>query len=270
MNYKAVISDFDNTLVDLTHILTPQAESAVRMIQDRGLHFSIATGRSFMWLRPICKQLNLTTPQAVRGGAEIIDPKTETVLYGQYMENEAANKFIDLLKKEDISFFVEKGEDYFGYVTKFFPERIKTRKFRPLEDLVVQAIPKFVVFTTDENTKKVDACMQNAIKEFPTLHIIKSYIPPNMVWDVTSEKATKHLATLELTKLLHVAPEETIGIGDGYNDFPLLTACGYKIAMGTAPQELRAIADFVAPPQADNGFTAAMQHIVDTLLLPKN
>ena len=269
MKYKAVISDFDNTIVDLSHILSKETEDAIRMVINSGLYFSIATGRSFMWLRPICKQLNLTTPQAVRGGAEIIDPKTEKVLYAQYMEDEAVNKFIDLLKKEDISFFVEQKEDYFGHVTKFFPQRIRTRKFRPLEELVVNKIPKFVVFTTDENTQKVDGCMNKAMDDFPTLHIIKSYIPPNMVWDVTSEKATKHLATLELTKLLHVAPEETIGIGDGYNDFPLLTACGYRIAMGTAPDELKEIADFVAPSHGQNGFAVAMRHIVENVL-PKN
>lgn len=44
-----------------------------------------------------------------------------------------------------------------------------------------------------------------------------------------------------------------IGVGDGYNDFPLLMSCGLKIAMGNAIEELKDIADYIAPSVDEDG-----------------
>jgi hydroxymethylpyrimidine pyrophosphatase-like HAD family hydrolase len=54
-------------------------------------------------------------------------------------------------------------------------------------------------------------------------------------------------------KIMKLKPEEVVGVGDGYNDYPLLTACGVKVAMGDAPDELKEIADFIVPPQSEHG-----------------
>ena len=53
-----------------------------------------------------------------------------------------------------------------------------------------------------------------------------------------------------------------IGVGDGYNDFPLLMACGLKVAMGNAVPELKAIADYIAPTVADDGIVDVIKTFV--------
>ena len=53
-----------------------------------------------------------------------------------------------------------------------------------------------------------------------------------------------------------------VGMGDSYNDYPLFTACGYKIAMGNAPDELKEIADFIAPTVENNGTVVALEHLI--------
>ena len=47
----------------------------------------------------------------------------------------------------------------------------------------------------------------------------------------------------------------------GINDYPLLINCGYKIAMGNAPDSLKAIADLVVGTQAEDGLV----EVVDTV-----
>ena len=53
-----------------------------------------------------------------------------------------------------------------------------------------------------------------------------------------------------------------IGIGDGYNDFPLLMACGLKIAMGNAVEDLKAIADFIVPSVEQDGVAHAINRFI--------
>ena len=45
-----------------------------------------------------------------------------------------------------------------------------------------------------------------------------------------------------------------IGLGDGYNDIPLLSVCGFKVAMENAPEELKEIADVIVPIVEQDGF----------------
>ena len=51
-------------------------------------------------------------------------------------------------------------------------------------------------------------------------------------------------------------------MGDGYNDFPLLMACGLKIAMGNAVPELKAIADFIAPSVEEDGVATVIEKFI--------
>lgn len=59
-----------------------------------------------------------------------------------------------------------------------------------------------------------------------------------------------------------ISTSEIIGIGDHYNDFPLLMACGFKVAMGNAVPELKAIADYIAPSVENNGLADVLEKFV--------
>jgi len=70
---------------------------------------------------------------------------------------------------------------------------------------------------------------------------------------VTAALANKNAAVLKVAKMLGISTTEIIGIGDGYNDFPLLEACGYKVATENANENLKAIADLIIPSYQNNG-----------------
>ena len=80
--------------------------------------------------------------------------------------------------------------------------------------------------------------------------------------EATDALATKLHGIVELQKILGVTKEETIGVGDSYNDFPLLMASGLKIAMGNAVPELKAIADFIAPSVEEDGVATVIEKFI--------
>jgi len=51
-------------------------------------------------------------------------------------------------------------------------------------------------------------------------------------------------------------------VGDSYNDLPMLESCGFSIAMGDAPQEVKDAADFVAPSVQEDGLAVAIDEFV--------
>jgi hydroxymethylpyrimidine pyrophosphatase-like HAD family hydrolase len=53
-----------------------------------------------------------------------------------------------------------------------------------------------------------------------------------------------------------------IGVGDGYNDFPLLEACGLKVAMGNALEDLKGIADYIAPSVDEDGVANVIEKFI--------
>ena len=81
---------------------------------------------------------------------------------------------------------------------------------------------------------------------------------------VTGSEASKLHGIVEVARILNIKTEEIIGVGDGYNDFPLLLACGLKVAMGNAIPELKAIADFIAPTVEEDGVAVVLEKFVLT------
>jgi hydroxymethylpyrimidine pyrophosphatase-like HAD family hydrolase len=79
---------------------------------------------------------------------------------------------------------------------------------------------------------------------------------------VVHEHATKRYGVERLIKMLGHTKEETMAIGDGHNDIPLLEAAGCKVAMGNAPDEVKAVADYVTTSLEEDGVAKAIQKFI--------
>ena len=66
-------------------------------------------------------------------------------------------------------------------------------------------------------------------------------------------------STLALIALMYGIPlEQCAAVGDSENDLPMLEAAGLSIAMGNAPEHVRAAARLVAPANSDGGVVRAI------------
>ncbi len=262
MKYPAIISDFDGTLVEQVSRLSPLLIEAVHNYIAQGGHFCLATGRDFTGhIVQACQDLGLEGPQIASGGAEIVEATTGQVIIGHYIANQVAQSIIDQLRHQDLSVIIsQQGLLYTNKPEFNGPYKDITR---PLADLTLSKTPKIRVTIRPEQQPATQAILDELQQNF--LHDIvvhQSNTVRSTGFDITSPQATKHLAVLELTKMLNLDPRYAAGMGDGYNDYPLLTACGYKVAMAHSPQELLDIADYIAPPHGSGGPVAAIEHIM--------
>lgn len=235
--FKVLISDFDGTLVDTSLNPSEAVQEAIGKLISKGYIFSIATGRHYQGtIKKVCEDLSLTAPQIVSGGSIIVDPTTGSLLWCQYIWPDSARRIIKLLSERNYEFVVENNGSADDTVSKIV---LEGRQIPNLKEIAEELSAKF-----------------------PDLYIAVAGTKGSPVLDITSIKATKYTAVLELAKILNIDPKFMIGVGDGYNDYPLLSVCGFKVAMDNAPQELKEIADMVVPDVVSNGLVTLINQLI--------
>ncbi len=254
--FRAILTDYDNTLAGFHEKIKPNLKKRIIELVKNGLIFSLTTGRSFHGIiKETCEDLNLTSPQIVFGGSQIINPKNESVLWQELIPSDTTHSIITLLNTKNLYTVVETPYcDYSsdGEFVFFFPKKIPVKKISAMSS---KPVPKILVVAYKNNLTEKDAreLEKEIISQYSSLSVIKFVYDGQWGLDITSEKATKYTAVLEYMKLLNLKPEEVVGIGDNFNDYPLLTACGFKIAMADSPSELKEIADYIAPTEREDG-----------------
>ena len=69
-------------------------------------------------------------------------------------------------------------------------------------------------------------------------------------------------ATDAILGKLGISYDETLAIGDSSSDLEIIKACGVGIAMGNAPDNIKAAADDVTAPNIEDGLALAFEKYV--------
>lgn len=263
MNIKAIVSDFDGTLIGSVQALTPAAVQAIRQFIGTGKIFSIATGRAYEGLlENICTEVGINGLVIVRGGSEIVSSQTGEVVWGKYIAPELVSKIIAQLGEySEVMILAESGKDLFTVDGAGNAEFATGASIKKLSELPLGKVPKIAIpplFTKEV----IEPIYKTLVEQYPTLHIVKTTSKKGMGVDINDGGAGKHAALLEYSKLTNLDHSEILGVGDSYNDYPLLSACGVKVAMGNAPQELKDIADFVVGTQENDGIVDVINKVM--------
>jgi len=234
MSKKAIIFDLDGTAVNSPVQKLPPGSliQQIQSLKDQ-YYFCAATGRVWSFARPVLQSLRLTDPCIISAGTQICNPSTGEVLWQKNLEQESLNRAISVFKNyPDWKLLHNDGteDDYFN--GGVFPnEFANTEPVYFLEQ----------VFVPDKTAKEIYAKLTQ-IEEIAAVMVV-SQKPGCRDIHVINASATKEHAVAELLKILSVDQQDSIGVGDGYNDMHLFNAVNYKVAMGNAVPELAAQAD---------------------------
>lgn len=240
--FKALILDVDGTLINGEHAL-PSTKVTKTIAKINGkLHVGVATSRPFFILKHIVSHLNLNGPSIILGGATIVDPISGKILWRKLI-----NK-IDLQEIKKISenfksevYYTANDDDYVDFLDK---------------EIVQVWMPDL-----EPNTAKR---IQDKLSKIPTIahYEVPAWKKGKVSLIIGHSEATKQHGIFEVAKILKISTHEIIGVGDGYNDMPLLMACGLKVAMGNAVEDLKAIADYIAPSVEEDGVADVIERFI--------
>ena len=245
MKYKAIMLDLDDTTVPHGKLSAPSPRvlRAIAKAKQK-IHVCIATGRPLDITLPLIDHMSLSGPCIVNHGTVIYDPVKKKVIREVFLQSASIPAIYEVCKKYNmfvLAFDGEKDAEYTGGSE---------------DKLISMYIPQIV-------PSEIDA-MMDAFAHVPhiTAHKLTGWDKNYMRIEVTHAEASKQHGILEVSRMLGLKTEEIIGVGDGYNDFSLLMACGLKIAMGNAVPELKAIADFIAPTVDEDGVAVVIEKFI--------
>lgn len=262
---KAILCDYDGTLVDENGQYLPKVKTLIKKIQDKNVRFSLATGRAYYSaINGIENKLGIQGIHILHGGAMIFDSVTNKILFLHEISSTSIEKIIHYLQSKKLAFSLEaKNSVYVSEIVKGslhytdIPNKTlgKYKNNEQILKMVIWAkankLSEEALIIHLDNLKK--SCSDISTNRFEFFNFFGA--------DITSEKATKHTAVLEYLKLLNLSPDEVVAIGDGPNDYPLFTACGFDIAMAKAPKELKEIAGLVV-----NDVVEALDYVYNNLI----
>lgn len=261
--YKVIISDFDGTLAGSDKLISEPVKNAIIRLKDFDITFLLASGRNFHGIiSGACQELDLKAPQITCGGGEIVDPVNRKVISAEFIPKEDTKDIAQLLTDRGIAFWIEKN---FEIYTKGKKEdsSLGPSVYKELDEIVYENIPKIGILPVSD--RSIGEEIERELNEkFTNLHIVKSFSPVGMAWDITAAMGNKQEAVLKVSRILNVPPVQTIAIGDGYNDFPLFEACGYGVAVENAKDELKAIADKIIPSYEEDGVATFLNSLFET------
>ena len=241
---RAAVVDLDGTLIGRDEDISARVGRAVSQLCVE-LPLCIATGREPADTIRFARQLGLTAPQICDGGATILDPDSGQALWTSPLGPANAQEIINTLHIVGAAFIATYPGGSMTSVSQLPHWNLTRVSALDLEE--------------QEADTLVDRFSPNR-----DLHVVKVILPYNNLWavDFTHSGVDKAAATLELSRMIGVSTGSMVAAGDSYNDMPLLQLCGLGIAMGNAPDELKAIADYVAPPVEKDGLAVAIEQFI--------
>ncbi|KKP59854.1 MAG: Cof-like protein hydrolase [Candidatus Gottesmanbacteria bacterium GW2011_GWA1_34_13] len=248
MKYKAIFLDLDGTTVKhaLETLPAPRVTQAINAAKKK-IHVCLATGRSYLEVEKIFNHLDLSGPCVVANGIQIYDPITKKVIKETPLDKSLLPVINKVFKKYKLQSYVFDGTLESMYENKANPPKILS------------------IFSDTHLPKEIIDQVENELKQFSEIvvhKLISIRVPGTFMLEICDKNATKLHGIIEIAKILKIQTHEMIGVGDAYNDFPLLMACGLKIAMGNAVPELKAIADFIAPSVDEDGVATVIEKFV--------
>lgn len=245
MKYKAVLIDVDGTLVvnKKDGVPTQRVSEAINNA-SKLVHIGVATSRCFSGVSYLIPYLNLSGPSVLNGGAHVIDIIHKHVYYEVSINTADSTRIQKELQKRNLPVLMCDGTN----------------------DCTLPSVLEkpHMIFSQGMEDSLADSLI-DSLSSLPkiSVHKTRSWTKGKSDVLVTHASATKQHGILEVAKVLGITPQEIIGIGDGYNDFPLLMACGLKVAMGNAIPDLKEIADYIAPSVDEDG----VAHVIEKFIL---
>lgn len=264
MKYKLVAFDLDGTLVGSDSVLSSRVKNAIAQMQEAGVAGCVVTGRMYRAALPFVRELAFDTPVICYQGAAVIDPQADEVLFDAPLRNELVRELIQLTKSDGVYLQLYRNDLYYSEERNRFSDIYAG--LAQIEPIVVPSLAeafaesdstKAVIIADPPQAEKYAVRLQNYFGN--RAYITRSY--PQFV-EMTDPRVNKGDALRFVADRLEVPCDEIAAIGDAWNDEPLLNAAGFAIAMGSAPQELRNVADAVVADVAHDGVAEAIEKYI--------
>lgn len=268
MDIRLIAMDLDGTALQNDRCsFSPRLYAALEKAHAQGIAIAPVTGRQFAMLPPAVQYHPVWENLVVLcNGAQIRKMASGEILYEKNISREALQQLLALSQELDIP--IEFSVNSVLHLTEN-----SLRQQQGVDNLWFHL--DTILAEHGKIVSSLEPLCEAAVEKVnlphipPHLHdkaekMLKS-IPVSAVWssatsmEITHPDAQKGIALEALCNLLNIPMENTLALGDSGNDESMLRSAGLGIAMGNAPDFIKAAADAVTERSDRDGAAIAIE-----------
>lgn len=271
MDIKLIAMDLDGTALQNDHnTFSPRLNAALEKAHEKGIAIAPVTGRQFGLLPPPLKQHPLWEDLVVLcNGGQVRRLKTGEVLHSLAIAPAALKQLIALAERFDLP--LEFSVDSTLYLTEAsYRQQLPYPNLTFHRDTILANHGKIVASLDSLCNRPVEKvnllCISPDIRE--EVEQALENIAVSAVWasstsmEITHPEATKGRGLEALCHLLDIPMEQVMALGDSGNDITMLRKAGLGVAMGNAPDYVKAAARVVTADNTMDGAALAIEKYV--------
>jgi hypothetical protein len=263
--YKAVFIDMDGTLLRKDHTISDVTKNTIEDLLKKGIVIVPISARPLHGILPITAHVfPESIPVVSLNGSYILLNKE--IIYQAAINLQDTSTIHRELENYDVAVMYYCQMDWYATVDraevkkeqKITNVKIKIQPFEQSmkEWEAIKGGPNKILIAGDE---KLIIDIEKKLIELHKgkLNIYKSQ--PRYL-EMMSLEASKSGAVKFLAAKYGIKQNEIIAIGDNYNDKGMIEYAGMGIAMGNAPDEIKAAANYVTDTNNNDGVAKALAH----------
>lgn len=264
MAYKLMAVDIDGTLLNNRNELTDNTKNAIRRAVEKGLIFTIASGRPIQGIEGLNKALNLDVPFITYNGAMVVLGKSKQVLYEQKLSKADAGDIIKLGEEYGTTIMVWKDNGL--YVPKVDERVDKYKTISSVEPIIAEnmkqlienGVTKILWYDEVEKVEQYQREIGKYLSDNVNFHPSRPYF-----LEFVDKNASKAIAMEKLGEYYEIKQSEMIAVGDGYNDLSMIEYAGLGVAMANSPDGVKEKADYITLSNEEDG----VAHVINEFIL---
>ena len=261
-----IMSDVDGTLLPFGADTVPERNlTALRRFTEKGGRFGIATGRAKSSTEPFVKSLPVNAPCVIYNGGGLYDYEKQEFLMHIYLPEEIKR---DIARLKDalpnIPIVVVCRDEYLHVNSDTTPEIFSIDSKRQFDTITLEEIAdepwhKAVFLVEAENSGAFNEYI--AKQDYKGTRIVKT---TDTLVELLPLKSSKGAAIERLIELGRAKRECIAAIGDYYNDVEMIRLAGIGAATAEAPDDIKAMAQFIAGP-CEGGSVADLVEYIESI-----
>lgn len=266
MSYKMIVLDLDDTLLRDDHSISARTKDALMKAQENGVKVVLASGRPTFGMLPIADELSLAEYGSFIlsfNGGKIINYATKEELFNSTLPLTAVKNLYELSQREGVyihtyvgnEIIAEEGNQYTSIESKL--TKLPIKLVNSFVEGVQEEVVKVLMVGDPDKMKAVEAKLQKELaEEFSVMRSKPFFL------EFTEKGVTKGTSLNHLIQKCGIKQEEVIAIGDSYNDQEMIEFAGLGVAMGNAPDDIKAIANHVTDTNMNDGVAKVVEEFV--------
>jgi Cof subfamily protein (haloacid dehalogenase superfamily) len=236
--YRLVALDLDGTVVSPDLQLDPRDVEAVGRAQQSGMTVVVCTGRPFPGALPWARRLGLDGPLICYQGAQVRNPDG-SMLLDHGVPHDVAMEVVEFCRARDLH--VQAYRDDELIVERDRPEAQAYARHAGMEVHVVGDLDQAMTATTPKlvivaDPPVIDRLLPEVRQRWEGRLYAATSVPSYL--EMTSPLSDKRQALEFLCRRLGVPHTETVAVGDGRNDQPMIEWAALGVAIEGAPPEV--------------------------------